>query len=268
MANKTPLAAWLYSNRSELKPRFIELDWPRRWLPELFDFVTEIEWQGLRVEGRGVDENREIALEKSVSESIERLICARLNISSEGVAVSAALDPSTHARNELLERYYLKEHLRLRRAFIEISPEQVVFPQYSLRGNKPNVSFSRMATPSQVHGIVCSITSIEGQTKSCGFALDSDLGAAFRRSFLEAVPNFAWLSEEPLSDVVPWQIEKAFSENLESLLNSGRSELSADVIDVPRTMEDELNFRHITPLIDSPLRVARWSVIEEGQNCV
>ena len=121
MANKTPLASWLYSKRQELNPKFKEFNWPTRVFPGVFDFATTITWNGIESNGRGVDSQREIALEKSVAEAIERLICKSIGFDSVGFALAGTHDPEDHAKFEAMERYFLNIHLEEKIPFYQIA---------------------------------------------------------------------------------------------------------------------------------------------------
>src|SRR6185437_2300039 len=91
-----------------------------RYFSGLHDFEARIEVSGVAVVGRGIDFDPELAVEKASSEAIERLICNRLNISSEGFAIGGRRGADEHAKNEALERYYFNEHLRMQKPFRSI----------------------------------------------------------------------------------------------------------------------------------------------------
>lgn len=271
MANKTSLAAWLYSNRQALNPRFKEFSWPERFLSGLFDFSTVLTWDGIEAEGRGVDTRREIALEKSVAEAIERLICKALGFDSIGYAAAATIDPMPHARFEALERFYLEKHNQTHTPFQKITATCELAKTFRNQNPNSEISFYRMATPDDIFGVVCLIESLQSQKRSLGFALSDSLDNCLRRSLLEAMPNFAWLIEkntnvEITEPATPWHIDSDFLEKIVPLLK--RKENSGDQIctfQIPILKNVEVSHSQITILKDAPLRTSRFVLQVEGE---
>lgn len=265
MANQTPLVSWLYSKREELNPRFKEFNWPKQWLAGLFDFSTTITWNGTTVEGRGVDEKREIALEKSVAEALERLICIKIGIDSVGLAVAGTHDPSTHAQNEALERFYLKEHIRNQIPFQIIDNQCSMAHELTMVHPTSEVTFYRMRTSLDLFGVVCLITSLETKKSSLGFALSNSLEDSMRRSMLEALPSFVWLMDgaikgEVTSSSLPWHIAPEFLDQILPLLNGTLPMKSEGAIKIPELQKIDVRVGEISVLTSAPMRVARFVV--------
>lgn len=263
MANKTPLAAWLYSKSDELNPRFEEFTWPKRRLPGVFDFSTTITWKGFVADGRGLDEKREIALEKSVAESIERLVCKIHGVGSVGLAVGSAFDPSQHARHELLERHFLNRHIETRTLFLKLEECPELARRFVSLNPGAGVDFYRMATPANLNGVVCSITSSENQKASLGFALSEDLETSLRRSFFEALPNFAWLMRasaetENIASSIPWHIQAEYLEQIQPLFSDKMTLQDPDVFALPCVNEVRIDHTALEVLSDAPIRIARF----------
>nr|BFD65285.1 hypothetical protein HAGR004_03070 [Bdellovibrio sp. HAGR004] len=263
MAHKTPLATWLYLNRTVLAPTFTEFKGTGELAPGLFDFSTKIMWQGTEIEGRGVDDNREIAFEKSVAEGIERIICAAKNINSVGLAVSGGSHcPEAHAKFETLERFYLDEHLHKRIPLIEVKSD-IILPNTFLAMNPEcEVRFFQMATPTSLYGLVCQISDIE--RKSFGFALSDSMENSQRRSFLESIPSFCWLKNKnelnQSASSVPWQISKEFISKISPLLGS------IPVNDFrksffPKLVSEEVIYSDIPILKSALLKVSKYKVV-------
>lgn len=262
MAHQTPLATWLYSKCSELNPQFKEFNWPSQVLPDVFDFETKISWGYVEADGRGVDHRREIALEKSVAEAIERLICKTLGFDSIGLAVAGTHDPSLHAKFECLERFYLNEHLnnsipltRITFSCPEVLKFQTVLPS-------ADVSFYRMRTPENIFGIVCSIHAEKLNQSSLGFALSENLEQSIRRAFLEALPNFAWMiSGEQIQIVdLPWHLQPSFIEKVKALFcDETISALKESSI--PEVISVGLSLDTLPVLADAPLKIARYQIV-------
>lgn len=269
MANKTSLAAWLYSNRQALNPRFKEFSWPERFLSGLFDFSTVLTCDGIEAEGRGVDTRREIALEKSVAEAIERLICKKLGFDSIGFAAAATIDPTTHARFEALERFYLGKHIQNHTPFQKITATCELAEKFRSQNSNSEISFYRMATPDDIFGVVCLIESFQNQKRSLGFALSDSLDNGLRRSLLEALPNFAWLIEkdtkiEITEPTTPWHIESDFLGKIVPLLEKENSGKQIGTFQIPFLKSVEVFHSQITILKDAPLRTSRFILQAEG----
>jgi hypothetical protein len=212
MAHKTPLAHWLYINRENFSAQFKELSWPISYGVDVFDFATTIKINDQIFEGRGVDTFRDVALEKSVSEAIERYICISLDFSSVGFAVSAVIDTKNHAENEFLERYYLDQHLKNKTPLFNL--ENKFLKDDSIRKfeekNKLAVEHYIMNTPNNMFGLVCRIRSLEFDKIAFGFSLNQSMELAINKSFLEALPNYAWLDQKSNDSHqnIPWHISK------------------------------------------------------------
>lgn len=222
MAHKTPLAHWLYINREKFQVQFKELSWPKSYGVDVFDFVTTIKINDQTFEGRGVDTFREIALEKSVSEVIERYICISLGFSSIGFAVSGVIDTKIHAENEFLERYYLDQHLKNKTPLFNL--ENKLLKDDSIQKfeekNKLAVEYYIMNTPNNMSGLVCRIRSLDFNKIAFGFSLNQNMESAINKSFLEALPNYAWLDQKSIDSHqnIPWHISEEFTDDLNSLL--------------------------------------------------
>lgn len=271
MANKTSLAAWLYSNRQELNPRFKEFSWPERFLSGLFDFSTVLTLDGVEVEGRGVDTRREVALEKSVAEAIERLICKKIGIDSVGFAAAATIDPTTHARFEALERFYLRNHIQTKTPFLKTVETCELAERFREQNSDSEISYYRMATPKHIFGVVCLIESLQNQRRSLGFALSDSLDNCLRRSLLEALPNFAWLIEkdtniETTEPTTPWHIDSDFLNEIVPLLDTKENSVQpVGTFEIPILKNVEVFHSQIKVLKDAPLRTSRFVLQTEGE---
>jgi len=264
MANQTPLAAWLYSNREVLTPKFKELNWSKRLGLDLFDFSTRVTINGIESEGRGVDENRNLALEKSVSEAIERHICKSLDIDSVGVAVMGNIDPKNHAKYEALERYFLQKHLKTKSTFERFRNFQSELVQRFLQSNhRTSVSFYRMKTPRDFFGIICLIQN--DSKKSLGFALTESEQKSVKKAFCEALPNFAWMMKAELLEIQskPWHVEEEFLNKIMPLLINNESEKRIDAFALPTLKEVEMKI-NTSILKTAPIKIARLLVEQSG----
>lgn len=264
MANKTPLATWLYSKRTELNPRFREFKWPSKILPGIFDFSTTIVWNGIEAEGRGVDARREVALEKSVAESIERLICKINGFDSVGFAVAGTHDPTSHAHFEALERHFLDRHIESRLPFQFIESSEKISKEFQSLNVGAEVLFYRMATPKNLFGVVCSIGSSK-HANSLGFALSESLEDSSRRAILEALPNYAWLNDKDTNvgyghtDSVPWHVGADFLAKINPLLKvTDESQIRLSRFELPKLQRVDIPIAAISILKDAPIQTARF----------
>ncbi|MBL7557085.1 MAG: hypothetical protein JNM24_14770 [Bdellovibrionaceae bacterium] len=271
MAHKTPLAAWLYLNRSKLDPKFTEFKGTGEFLPGLFDFSTRITWNGVELEGRGVDERREIAFEKSVAECIERIICVEKNITSVGLAVSGeGHNPDSHARFEALERYYLNEHLQKRTYLKKIEFKNNLVETFLSSTPDCNVEFFKMLTPNHLHGLVCRISG--ANRNAFGFALSESSHDSERRSFLEAIPSFAWLKTNADAEMknqnIPWQISNDFISNISPLLGDSSTQHLQNLI-IPNLVFEKIDYSKIKILNTLSMNSVRYTAIaSESELCL
>lgn len=266
MVNKTPLASWLYSNKKELNPQFVEFEWPKRIFPSLFDFSVKVEWQGIKGEGRGVDIIREVALEKSIAEAIERLVCHRFNHNSIGMAVSGSFNPAENAKNESYERYFLVQHLKNTWPFQPINIETELIKKFIDFNPASNISFYKMLTPDNLHGIVCSLLIPQTKTRVLGFALTDTIERSADKSFLEAIPNYAWISENNHGFSIkhlPWHLREDFLINMEPLLNRNFVAWDKNIDALPVLNKIIIPLDEI-PILKNPIiKIARYTVNEE-----
>lgn len=259
MANKTPLASWLYSKRQELNPKFKEFNWPARVFPGVFDFATIITWNGIESNGRGVDSQREIALEKSVAEAIERLICKSVGFDSVGFALAGTHDPEDHAKFEAMERYFLNKHLEEKIPFYQIAFENEDIQKFRSANAEAKIEFYRMQTPRHIFGIVCAMKS--KQTTALGFGLSESFEKSIQRSMFEALPNYAWLTDEvkSLAEKMPWHIEPNFFSKMEPLLSNQFNQAVVAEFALPTLTQIEVLKSQLSILADAPIQLARFS---------
>jgi hypothetical protein len=260
VANKTPLASWLYKDGMALKPCFREYHWPDKYCVEVFDFSTTLNWNNMNFIGRGVDENREIALEKSVSEAIERLVAKNVSTPSfyvDGFSISGNEIRSEHARFEALERFYLKSHLLQKFKFKKIDDIKLKKIE-----SAKDVSFYRMATPAKYYGIVCAMVTANGKI-ALGFSLSESSEESVKKSWLEALPNFAWLSDGVQDEQIrPWHVSNEFLNQIIPLFSSNLKLNDCDKASEPELVEIEVPFSQIAVLKSAPLSAARYLILK------
>lgn len=209
--------------------------------------------------------HREVALEKAVSEAIERLICQSLGFNSVGFAVAGTHDPSTHAKHEALERYYLNRHLEKGISLVRVEPKPLTLGAWDSFSKNSSAVFYRMRTIRGLFGIVCRLSSKDDEAVSFGFALSESLENGVQRSLFEALPSFAWLvSGEDLSEhAMPWHIDRNFVSKLDSLLSQD-GEFISDADDLPNLRQSPVSISEISVLADAPLKAVRF-IVEGGK---
>lgn len=263
MAHKTPIANWLYKNRDQFQAQFKELNWPSSYGITIFDFVTTIKFNDQIIEGRGVDAYREVALEKSVSEAIERYICLSMDFSSVGFSVSGVIDTEIHALNELYERYYLDQHIKNKIPLFNLES------RFKKDGSIPNfedknnliVDHYIMNTPDAKFGLVCRISSIDRSKIAFGFSLSQNIESAIDKSFFEALPNYAWLNATPNNNeqTIPWQISSDFVEELNSLLFDQKYKIDFNFPE-PKIVPVDVNWKSLAKLTGLEINVSKFSL--------
>ena len=237
MADKNPLTTWLLSRREVLNPHFTEFEWPSEIFPGLSDFATRISFRGKVFQGRGVDKDPLIALEKSVSESIERCVWDHLSLKFNGFAVSNSQMAQSHARLEALERFLLHTHLSSKISFEKIDQSESTLELFTIfKKYNPNdkIDFFKMSVNHPGSGIVCRIKSQDGLIFP-GFSFSHSIDQSITRSFYESVTNFAWLKKNGVKEVnvkMPKHISHEFTKSLDPLLKE-KNLSNSERIEVP-----------------------------------
>lgn len=239
MANTNPITKWLISRKEIFNLSFTQYGWPERYLPTLYDFTAQISANGFTSQGRGTDFSAEVAIEKASAEAIERYLCKVLKMDSVGFSVSGFVSATEHAKFEALERYYLNRHLKIKIPFrrIDESAIDATLMQMinQLEENSPStfVSFHQMHTPINEYGVVCFIEDTKLNVFSFGFAFSNNLGHTLKRSFIEAIPNFAAQKEKELTartktsfsthlqENKPWHLSQKFHSQMLPLIFDG-----------------------------------------------
>lgn len=276
MAHKNQLTQWLFDRRQYWNPNISQMSWPRQFYPGLCDFEIEVNSEVGPIKGRGLAMSEPLALEKSISELIERLICKRLNISTVGVAVNGQHSSEDHAYKEACERYFLGEHLKHKTPFQKLTSEDVDLikgiNQYSgpfwerIDGSNVKLSFYKMLAPLGFTGLVCRLEANDGAL-FLGFSY-GDIEEVVSRAFNESLVNYAhychkgkaFLDE---SDENPdlWHLSESFTEKMRPLLDGATNDLRLPL--KPQFTKKELKAASFKDLSDCPINPIRI-VIEEG----
>lgn len=80
MAYSTPTLDLLIANRAEIPIQITSYKWAEFWGLELYDFEVKITMGGIDSVGRGISPNQSVAMEKSVSEALERNVKKALGL--------------------------------------------------------------------------------------------------------------------------------------------------------------------------------------------
>lgn len=120
MASKVSVSSWLAERFQDFAITYTELTWGRSLIRPMFDFEVAGEALGRKFVGRGTDFVEGLALEKASAEFLERVVCAKFEIPTDGVALHT--DPHLaciSAKLEAKERYLLNWRLQNRIPFGE-----------------------------------------------------------------------------------------------------------------------------------------------------
>lgn len=273
MANKTPIARWLLSNRASLTPSFKQLEWPSRYFPGAFDFSATISVNAIEVTGRGIDFDKELALEKAAAECVERFICKRLNIDSVGLAVSGESGAAEHAKREALERYFFQEHIRRQIPLVTINADSAGFSSYretliefqKYNGGAGDLEMYKMATSPHAFGCVAVIST--NRPSFVGLALHSDAPKAALHAFLEAMANFARFRDAPntfeqerKSNPDLWNCDPEYISTIVALCKSVEPEVQP--IQLPQLISVPLDILRIEELHECPITPVKFAIQE------
>lgn len=196
------------------------MNWTEKYDVPLYDFEVSCNYKSSKIFGRGVDENKDVALEKASSELVEKIICLENGIDSVGLAASVVVEAKAHAQNEALERYYLKSHLDRKIGFEDIKSD--IAPTFYNFLDRVNceVQFYKMRNESDGNGIVCFLNHRENsELFSFGFSFGQDLSACTHKALIEALPNLIWKIENPNAETDIWQISFEFKNRIKPLFS-------------------------------------------------
>lgn len=255
MAYQTQLTQWLYKNKSALNAQFKELNWAQDYGMPIYDFQTQISYNDITVRGRGIDLNRHVAFEKSIAESVEFLICLFNGVQSSGTAVGSGFDPSFHAQHECLERYFLNYHLKHNLGFAKLEHESQLVKDFSRKNPNMEINFYKMNTEENFQGVICKVGNPQKLITSFGFALSEDQNTSIEKSFLEALPNMAWLEKNKTNiDKNIWQLQPEFVTKINSLIQAPASKK----IRTPKLVEVRLNQPEEEIWVTAPFQIVRY----------
>jgi len=268
MVDKNAITHWLITHKDLFKLAYKQYDWPDRYSLGLYDFSCHLNFENIKSEGRGTSTDPDLAIEKASAEVIERYICLKLNIPSVGVAVSGEKSALIHAQNEALERYYLNNHLELKWPFKKVDLANHSTASLSALLNKltssfkmVNIDFYQMHTPPDNVGIICSIQHLEANFYSFGFSFDSEYSTGLERSFLEAIPNIAAISNDDLSKR-PWHLSDDFKARLLPLLSNSVNYPEKDFpLTSPQLEIESLNMDLFPELKNCPINPVRVNIL-------
>lgn len=268
MADKNPLTTWLLSHRIILNPHFTEFEWPSHILPGLSDFATKITFRNFIFEGRGIDNNPLIALEKSVSEALERCVWRQLGLSFNGFSLSNPQISNSHAMLEALERYFLHIHLSKKISFERIEKVEN-FQNLIFNFNKYNptdkIDFFKMSIANPNFGVVCRIQTSEGCIFP-GFSLAPSLEQSLFKSFYESITNFAWHKKNNSMKSYlnkPWHLNEKFILSLNPLLQNGIQ--NTQLIETPELECHSVNLSCIPELSTCPATAIGYNIKGFGE---
>ena len=115
MAFESPITSWAISNKDALELVITRFTATEEWLPGYFDFRVQMKVNGKLFFGSGFAEDPRLAVEKAISEAIERAVCNSYGIRSNGVACHTDSHKArSNAIDELIERDTFLRHYLLK----------------------------------------------------------------------------------------------------------------------------------------------------------
>lgn len=255
------LLNWLYDHKNELNLKISLAEWPERSGFNLHDVEMNISYEGQNYVGRGLDAHETIAIKKASSEVVEHLISSILKINTTGLSVADAdFDSEEHAKCEVLERCFLKEHME-RELPLVISDVDSEFSSYFKKNNSGKVLFFEIKVPEGYFGYGCILR--VSDIISTGFAVSKSQNHATNKSFLEALPNFYWLKENEISEAdKPWHLRLPFVTQL-SLLIKPEKNIVLNIPKMPKMRKIEINLDNYSILKTIPVYVSKYEVVNE-----
>lgn len=258
------ILTWVYSKKDELGIEFSTDNWTEKSGLKLYDYETTIKQNDLKLVGRGVDELEPIAIIKSVSETIERLICREFDVSSVGLSIQSddkSFDASVHAKDEVLERFYLKKHIDLEIPFRLFEQNSSIVKLFKLRNVSSMIQFFKMNTPIGYYGIGC-LLELNGKT-SVGFSFSYNEMKAIEKSFIEALPNLFWLQDSDIkNDDLPWHLQSEFVGKIKQLLNPIQTNLKTETV-LPEIIGRKIDLSGHDLLATAPIEVISFRIKDD-----
>lgn len=262
------LLTWIYSKKDELGIEFSTDDWPKKSGLHLYDYETSIQYKNNYFVGRGVDESEPVAIIKSASEVIERLICDEFNVSSVGLSIQSedkSFDSELHAKNEVLERFYLKRHIDLNTPFKILEASSHLCLAFAKHNDSCKVTFFKMETPLGYYGTGCLLEN--GNRVSTGFSFSNNEAQSAEKAFIEALPNYFWLQENEMTEnAKPWHIQAAFISKIKELIasdNMVHSKIASSLV-LPKIEFINLDLSKHELLATAPIQVKSFRIKNEN----
>jgi hypothetical protein len=201
----SPLAHWMLKHSDVLGLKVFEIQNLITYLPNFVDIEAEIKINGSTFRGRALDSKTELAIEKAVTEALERAICLSYLPNTNGVAAHPdATIAKQKALEELLERdlflcHFLTNSTLFPRPDLLTYVPQKAVADAQLLGHEIGFFSS---TPSNLGTtLVCLITGKQAnQPFGCilGLSFDSfknspaEKGNSAFKAFIEAYRQYRW----------------------------------------------------------------------------
>lgn len=284
------LDKWLIENLECLVFKTYELSWIKEFLPELYDFSSEIEFNGEIFNGRGLKGNRDLALKVSIIESIERVVAIGKGCASTN-GVAAHIDSAKASINafcELIERDLFFTHYLTSTPMKKIenfnSTLLMKATQY-IQQKGHELRFFQMNRNNVGNGIVCVISGKEKWGGVIGLALKDETIAEVQLSaFLEAfrqywhliadgkiedcltLPEFLAKNEWSLDDHLKLGLNSIFFSRVEKMFSNDLDLVGDD--QVINYSSSDFSFENIgldlNPFNSCPIKVVRCSGAVNG----
>lgn len=185
----------------------VNYTWPKRWLPNLYDFKVNLSHEGDHYEGRGSDFDEETALVKAIMEAFERILIKENDLeNSNGIALHFDRPSAKiNAQAELIERDSFLCHY-----LTNTKPEIINEIPFELKTCFKKIEGERIQTqtlklsPTNEHHVVMTIsTGINSKNPfglCLGLAADLNLNKAVWKSSIECIRHITAFLETDYND--------------------------------------------------------------------
>lgn len=258
------LLSWVYNHKEQLSIEFSTDDWSSKFGLKLFDYESSIKHNNMEFYGRGVDEVESVAILKSVSEVIERVICNEYGITSVGLSIQSTqdniFDSDSHAKDEILERYFLKKHIENGVPFRMIEATGPMVSEFKKHNSSSKMQFFKMNTPVGYYGVGCLLEL--NDKASIGFAFSYIEIKTIEKAFTEALPNLFWLQENDIKDEEkPFHLQLSFISKVKSLLGLTATNIKIET-QLPDIVGQKIDLSEHGLFATAPIRITSFRIKE------
>lgn len=204
MEHASQVALWILANRKNLNFKAQKLTWVQDYGFNLFDYAVSIKIDDREFEGRGTDSLEDLAIEKAVTEAIERyFVFIDKNLSTtNGVAAHPIKEEAIkNAKYELIERDLFLTHFHSGTPFQPLSQE--IWDSYiparskeTLEAKKIDLKLYNLGNQNDIFSVLAVASGANYQKPFgivVGFGTKSALDKAILSAVIELFRHLAYL---------------------------------------------------------------------------